>query len=148
MSDKALELVYQFEKSKEDQAANVLRQAQAHYQTNVDHLNGIGQYRLDYMKQLNERASSGVGGLTFGHYQNFIAKLDTAATQQQQTIIAAKKVVEQRRQQWIKQQQKVKSVEILLAKKRAKVVAAESKQEQKMFDEIAGQRFIRQQSTQ
>ena len=95
------------------------------------------------MKRLSERSITGVDSATFNHYHAFISKLDNAAEQVQIAVRQAKALAEKRRTLWFKQRQKVQAVEHLIAIKLKKMVIKEQKAEQKMFDEIATQQFIR-----
>ena len=52
-------------------------------------------------------------------------------------------MVNKRKQEWLKQRQKVQAVELLRDKKVKMQVVVENKREQKMFDEIATQQFVR-----
>lgn len=146
MARDSLALLLKFEHDKETQAANVLHYAQQHYQQNVQRLQGISDYRLEYMKQLSQKGETGVGSNTFRHYHNFLAKLDQVAKQQMQAIESSRKVVEQRKNQWLAQRQKVQSIEMLIDKNRQKMQLKIDREEQKMYDEIASQKYIRQQA--
>ena len=69
--------------------------------------------------------------------------LDHAAEQVQVAIKQAKSMLELRKKQWLAQRQKVKAVEHLKEQQLKKVALLAEKREQKMFDEIATQQFIR-----
>ena len=55
----------------------------------------------------------------------------------------AKALVETRKKQWLEQRRKIQAVELLRDKKLAILALAANKQEQKMFDEIATQQYVR-----
>jgi flagellar FliJ protein len=142
---KQLDTLLKYEKDKEQQAAQKLQHAEHEYQQNIQRLNGVGDYRLEYMKRLNERTLAGIDSATYNHYLAFIAKLDQAAEQVRIAMIQAKALTEQCKSLWLKQRQKVQAVEHLRKIKLKKQAIVEQKNEQKMFDEIATQRFIRRQ---
>ncbi len=143
MSMKQLDTLFKFESDKEQQAAQQLQLAERDYQDNLTRLESIGAFRLEYMKRLNQRSIAGIDSATYRHFHAFVAKLDNAAEQVEIAIRQAKALVEQRRQQWLQQRQKVQAVELLREHKLTKLQQQASKQEQKMFDEIASQQFIR-----
>lgn len=143
MSMKQLNTLLKYETDKENQAAQRLQAAELEYQQNISRLNGVGDYRLEYMKRLNNQALVGIDSATYSHYHAFIAKLDNAAEQVRIAMIQAKALTEQCKSLWMKQRQKVKAVEHLRDKKLKQIAVIADKNEQKMFDEIATQQFIR-----
>lgn len=143
MATNQLQLVANWEKEKEDKLAQNYLVANKYLQDNENKLKGLEQYRLDYLRQLQQKGSQGVGALSFGQHQSFIDKLDKACTQQIVAISKAQLVADQRKGQWLKQQQKRKAVEMLIDKKQQQKALAESRAEQQMMDEIALQKFIR-----
>jgi flagellar FliJ protein len=140
---KQLNTLHRYEQDKEKKAAQALQTAEFEYQQNIERLNSVSEYRLEYMKRLNERSMVGIDSATFSHFHAFIAKLDNAAQQVDIAITQSKAIVEQSKQQWFAQRQKIQAVELLLDKKRDALVIIANKQEQKMFDEIATQQFVR-----
>jgi len=140
---KQLDTIYKYEKDKERQAALQLQTAELEYQQNIDRLSNVGEYRLEYMKRLNQRALQGIDSATYSHFHAFVVKLDNAAEQVQIAIAQAKSLVEQSKSLWLKQRQKVQAVELLREKKLKTLAIIADKQEQKMFDEIATQRYAR-----
>ncbi|WP_088330196.1 flagellar export protein FliJ [Lacimicrobium sp. SS2-24] len=146
MSTKQLEQVAQWERSKEDKLAQDYYLAQKNVQDNQRKLTGLQSYRLDYLRQLQQRANKGLGAMSFGQHQAFIDKLDSACTQQTRVLAQARAAAEQRKGLWLKQQQKRKAVEMLIDKKQQLQLQREARQEQAMLDEIATQRFVRKQA--
>ena len=143
MSMKQLDTLYKYESDREKKAAQQLQMAEHDYQENIMRLQSVGDYRLEYMKRLNQRSMEGIDSATYRHFHAFVAKLDNAAEQVEIAIRQAKSLVEQRRTQWLTQRQKVQAVEHLRAKKLKVMRVKADKQEQKMFDEIATQQFVR-----
>lgn len=143
MSLNQLNTLYKFEHDKERQAAKELQQAEIEYQQNITRLQSVADFRLEYMKRLNERSMTGIDSATYNHYHKFVSKLDYANEQVQIALEQARALVEQKKQAWLMQRQKVQAVEILQAKNLAKQRAKENRAEQLMFDEISTQQFLR-----
>jgi len=146
MAKNQLELLLRFEKEKEQQKAQELQKAEQAYQDNLLRLSSVGDFRLEYMKRVQQRSLEGIDSATYGHYHAFINKLDNASAQIEIAIKQAKALAQQCKQQWLAQHQKVQAVELLLGKQQAKLALIAAKKEQKMFDEIATQQFVRRHS--
>lgn len=140
---KQLDTLYKFELDKEQKAAQALQAAELEYQQNIERLSSVSDYRLEYMKRLNQRSLAGIDSATYSHFHAFIAKLDNASQQVEIAANQAKALVATRKQQWFLQRKKIQAVELLRDKKLAALQVIANKQEQKMFDEIATQQFIR-----
>jgi flagellar FliJ protein len=138
-----LETLLKYERDNEQRCADQLKIAENEYQQNISRLAGVGEYRLEYMKRLSQRAENGLDSATYSHYHAFIAKLDSAAAQVEIAVTQAKALVNQTKNIWLKQRQKVKSVELLCEQRQKKLDQVAEKIEQKMFDEIATQRYLR-----
>ncbi|AWL12559.1 hypothetical protein HMF8227_02098 [Saliniradius amylolyticus] len=144
MSIKQLQMVAEREQEQEDRLAREYQHAQQNVSAQKQKLTGLNSYRLDYLREVHQRASSGVGASTFGQHQAFIDKLDMACLQQSRLVAQSQSAADQRKQQWLKQQQKRKAVELLLEKKYQEQAEREARQEQQVLDEFAIQRFLRQ----
>lgn len=142
-NNKQLETLLKFEKGKEEQAANNLRNAENDYQQNIIRLQSVADYRLEYMSRLNERSVLGLDSVTYNHYHAFISKLDYASEQVKIAMHQAKALVAQNKNVWLKQRQKVQAVEMLSDKRALALEKIANKKEQSMFDEIATQQFLR-----
>jgi len=143
MPMKQLNTLYRYEQGRVDKAAKNLQEAEFDYQQNVQRLNSVSEYRLEYMKRLEQRSHEGINSHTFSHFHAFIKKLDNASEQVEIALNQAKAMVEKRKREWLIQRQKVQAVELLRDKKLKGLVLIENKKEQKMFDEIATQQFVR-----
>lgn len=142
-----LETLLKFEQSKEEQAANTLRNAENDYQQNLIRLQSVSNYRLEYMSRLSQRSALGLDSATYNHYHAFISKLDYASDQVKIAMHQAKALVEQSKRLWLKQRQKVQAVEMLTDKRNIALLKIENRKEQNMFDEIANQQFFRRKSS-
>jgi flagellar FliJ protein len=143
MAMKQLDTILKYEKDNEKRCADQLKVAENEYQQNIIRLQGVADYRLEYMKRLSQRAEQGLDSATYSHYHAFIAKLDMASEQVEIAMRQAKALAEQSKEVWLKQRQKVKAVELLRNKRLKKIAVTAEKNEQKMFDEIATQQYIR-----
>jgi len=146
MAEKQLQMVADWEKEKEQKLGRDFQLAQQHLQQNKQKLEGLQQYRLEYLQKIQQRGSTGLGAMSFSQHQAFIDKLDKACEIQNNEISRANQVAEQRRQLWLRQQQKRKAVEMLIEKKRIEKEARMARHEQQLMDEVALQKFIRQSS--
>ena len=142
---KQLNTLYKFEQDKEHKAAQQLQLAEKDYQDNMLRLQSVSDYRLEYMKRLNQRSTQGIDSATYRHFHAFVNKLDNASEQVEIALRQAKSLVKQKKQQWLAQRQKVQAVEHLREKKLQVMRIKADNVEQKMFDEIATQQFIRRQ---
>lgn len=140
---KQLDTILKYELDNEQRCADQLKVAENEYQQNLTRLQGVADYRLEYMKRLSQRAEQGLDSATYSHYHAFIAKLDIASDQVKLAMEQAKSLAQQSKEIWLKQRQKVQAVELLRTQRLKKIALAEERLEQKMFDEIATQRYVR-----
>jgi flagellar FliJ protein len=117
--------------------------AEVDYEQNKARLKSVSDYRLEYMRRLNQRSIAGIDSATYSHFHAFIAKLDNASQQVKIALHQAKALVDTRKKQWLEQRQKIQAVELLRNKKLAALQLVANKKEQKMFDEMATQQFVR-----
>jgi len=143
MSVKQLETLYKFESEKERNTAQKMQIAENEYQDNLLRLQSVAEYRLEYMKRLEQRSRQGFNSATYRHFHAFINKLDNAAEQVKIAITQSKAMMEKCKKEWLMQRQKVQAVEHLIDKKLKIIQKKADKQEQNMFDELATQQFIR-----
>ena len=132
---KQLERLAEFEREKEQREARYYQQAQQNVNQQKQKLTSLEQYRIDYIKGIQQTGQSGVTATYYQQHLSFVGKLDKACR--------AQMAADQRKQMWLKQQQKVKAVTLLLDKKKLAQQKKEAKAEQAMMDEFATQRFFR-----
>lgn len=144
MARDQLALLIKLESEKEEKLRLDFLQAQQHLVKLEQQRIGIENFRAEYLGQLQQRASQGVGGTYYIQFQQFISKLDDALKQQINSINTAQQVVKQRESLWLSQKAKVEAIEKLQQRKREKVMAAQLKAEQKQLDEFATNIFVRQ----
>ena len=140
---KQLERLAEFEREKEQREARFYQQAQLNVNQQKQKLTSLEQYRIDYIKGIQQTGKAGVTATYYQQHLSFVGKLDKVCEQQMQVIARAQMAADQRKQMWLKQQQKVKAVTLLLDKKKLAVQKKEAKAEQAMMDEFATQRFFR-----
>ncbi|WP_218310815.1 flagellar export protein FliJ [Alteromonas antoniana] len=138
-----LERVARFERDKEQQAAQLFQQAQTIVNQQRQKLSSLEQYRIDYIKNIQQTGQSGVGAKQYTQHLSFVGKLDKACEQQTQYVSQATLAADQRKRQWLAQQQRCKAVELLIEKKRKAKEQLENRREQNMLDEYANRAFFR-----
>lgn len=141
--DNQLLVLKKIESDKEQQAITAMQSAQSYLQSNEAKLREVQSYKLDYLKRMQERGVTGIGGASYQHYQRFIVQLDQGISAQANVVDIAKQVVEQRKQEWFAQKNKVKAVDTLLTKKALERQHRIDKYEQNQSDEFASQQYIR-----
>lgn len=138
-----LERLAEFEKEKEERESRYYRQALQNVEQQKQKLTSLEQYRIDYIKGIQQTGQVGVTATYYQQHLSFVGKLDKACEQQMQVIARANMAADQRKQIWLKQQQKVKAVNLLIDKKKLSEQQKAAKAEQAMMDEFAMQRFYR-----
>lgn len=145
MATERLSLLIKVQKEREENLqAHFVRAQQAYLQAEQKY-QGLANYRTEYIQQSLQQGSVGLGGRQYNQYVSFISKLDQALTQQGRVVQQSRNAAEQRRQSWLKMQTKRKALEKLVEQAQLKVQQAAERQQQKLADEYAAQRFYRQQ---
>ncbi|MDC8830494.1 flagellar export protein FliJ [Alteromonas gilva] len=140
---KQLATVLRLEQDKEQSALQAFKTAQDYYQQQRAKLTSLQQYRLEYMRQIQQEGGNGVGALHYQQRLSFVGKLDKACEQQGHIIAQSKMAVDQRRGQWLAQQRRRQAVEKLIEKKQQSLQIIDNRLEQQMMDELAIQRLRR-----
>lgn len=136
-------MVAELEIKKEQKLAQDYQLAAKNLQDNNQKLAGLEQYRLDYLKLIQQKGQLGVDAQELHQHLSFVGKLDRACQQQVQFVSQAVLVADQRKRQWLEQQKRRKAIEMLINNKVKEAVLLESRQEQQLFDEIAMQKYVR-----
>lgn len=147
MQLKALRMVLELEQGREDEYAREFAQARSQLNLSERRLAGLTSYRMDYLRQANERAKTGIGSANFGHYHAFVGKLDTGIVQQQERLQKTQAQVAQIKSRWLSQQQRRKAIENLIEQRQAELEKKKARQEQLTSDEFAMQGFLRRKNT-
>jgi flagellar FliJ protein len=143
MAIKQLQMVAKLERDKEDKLVREFQQAQKHLDENKQKMKGIENYRMEYLREMQNQGHIGIGINSYGHFQAFVSKLEEAMRQQSGVVSTAFQVVAQRKNLWMEQQRKRKAVEMLVDKHWKAVQIKADKDEQALLDEVATQRFFR-----
>lgn len=146
MALKQLKLVLKVTSDKEEKLRLEYIKSQQYLNESQEKLNGLSEFKFDYMKQLQTKGESGLTGANYSHYQSFITKIENAMDQQIQVINTAKQVVAQRKEIWLEQQIKAKAIEKLIEKKNAQQLHKLNKAEQISLDEFTTNQFIQRQN--
>jgi flagellar FliJ protein len=79
-------------------------------------LQELEHYRADYARQLDARASTGIGAMALRDYQTFLARLDDAIRQQAQIVSRSATELEFERSRWRDAAIRLKSVSTVIEK--------------------------------
>lgn len=144
MARSQMQMVSEWEKEKEEKAAQNFQLAQKYVDDQRARLQGLEQYRMEYFRTIQNRGQQeGFEARSLNQHLGFVTKLDKACEQQRQIIHNAVLAADQRKESWLKQKQKSRAVDMLLDKQRLQAEKKAAKEEQAMMDEVALQRFIR-----
>jgi len=130
--------------SKEDKAADLLRESQQHLQQQRQRLADLQNFLEEYSQGFIQ--SGNRGGFKAGlvtSYQSFLAKVDQAVKEQTRMVAVAEQLAEEKRQLWLLSRNDKKLVDGVMDKYLAQERQWQDKQEQKETDE-RGQRLINQ----
>lgn len=94
-------------------------------------------YRDEYQARFLTASQVGIGRDAWHNYRVFLDRLDEAIQQALQLVAASEQRTAAGQQKWLDTRGKVKAFDTLAQRHQSRVVRAESKQEQKIFDELA-----------
>ncbi len=120
----AAERLMRMLKRKEDAAAGRLGELQG--------------YLAEYRQRLTGSCQGGMDIQRFRDFHGFIAKLEGAIQHQEKEVSDLHGRWCQAREQWFELRRRVKSFEVLEERRRTDQARAESRREQRQFDELAG----------
>lgn len=137
-ADSSLHMLLNLEQQREDKLVQEFAQAQAQLRQQEDKLAGLEQYRMDYLRQLQNRGQEGIHSMQYGHYHGFVGKLDQGIQQLHSSLVGVRNAVEQRRQRWLAQRRKKDAIAHLLAQRaqRAQKLADRREQRQLMNSQV------------
>ena len=143
MHNNSLQLVLEMERRREDQFAQRMHQARQQCDFQRKRLQGLENYRVEYLNNAVSMGQNGLQSLRFGHYHAFIGKLDEGIGQQRIKLQRLEQVVEDRQQQWLEKQQRRKAIEKKKKKKHHETQLRHQRSEQRTADEYAIQGVLR-----
>ena len=140
---KSLQLVLEMERRREDQFAQRMHQARQQCEYQRKRLQGLENYRVEYLNNALSMGQNGLQSLRFGHYHAFIGKLDEGIGQQRIKLQRLEQVVVDRQKQWLEKQQRRKAIEQLIEQQQRESQRRQQRNEQKTADEYALQGVLR-----
>lgn len=140
---KQLAMILKLRQEAEDKAAKMMQQAGQALDQQNQQLQTLRQYRNDYLSKMTERSQAGLTAQHFGHYQEFVTRLDDALGRAEQQYAVAKQVWNQRQQAWHQARAETQGIQSLIDKEETALMHQANRQEQKQLDEFATTRFAR-----
>lgn len=120
-----------------DEATRMLGELISGQQEAAQRLELLIQYREEYQQRFLASAKQGIGREAWHNYQTFIDRLDDAVAQAREMVAASERRTAAGQQEWLSKRGRVKAFDTLAQRHQTRVDYAESKQEQKAFDEHA-----------
>lgn len=120
-----------------DEATRMLGELISGQQEAAQRLELLIQYREEYQQRFLASAKQGIGPEAWCNYQAFIDRLDDAVAQAREMVAASERRTAAGQQEWLSKRGRVKAFDTLAQRHQTRVDYAESKQEQKAFDEHA-----------
>ena len=121
----------------EQQRARDLGEARQRLVTAETKLQDLQQYRQDYERVFQQRATTGQSVMALRDFQVFLARLDQAIQQQTQVAEAARGDVSGRTRHWQSAARQVKAVDSVVGRWQGEERRADDRREQKDTDERA-----------
>lgn len=129
--------VVQVVSNRERDAAKALGDCQRMLDEQVQRMEELKTYRLEYISRLQDTSQQGIQVETLRQWHQFLAGLDKAIEQSQLQIERTREICEQRRQEWFQARSKKKAVGRVVERFVEEEQKVEGKREQKTIDEIA-----------
>ena len=123
-----------------DEATRHLGKLISGQQEATQRLELLVQYRDEYQTRFLASAQNGIGRDSWHNYRAFLDRLDAAVTQAREMVAASEQRTTAGQQEWLNKRGRVKAFDTLAQRHQSRVIHAESKQEQKAFDEHAARR--------
>ncbi|MDD5247949.1 MAG: flagellar export protein FliJ [Rhodocyclaceae bacterium] len=123
-----------------DEATRLLGELISGQQEAAQRLELLQQYRDEYQTRFLAAAQTGIGRDAWHNYRAFLERLDAAVAQAKDMVAASERRTAAGQLEWLNKRGRVKAFDTLAQRHQSRVVHAESKQEQKAFDEHAARR--------
>jgi len=133
----ALQTVLDLMQKRADEATQQLARLIAAEQDAKAKLQLLADYREEYARRFQAAAQNGLTPQQWRNFQDFLGRLDDAIGQQQQMVARSRDNTSAGQQAWKAQQVKLKAMDALSDRHKQSEMKRESRQEQKMIDEIA-----------
>lgn len=123
-----------------DEATRRLGELLASQQEAAQRLDLLVNYRAEYEERYLAASRSGLGLQTWQNYRAFLDRLDVAIQQARDLVAASERKTADGQKDWLETRGKLKAFDTLAERHRSRVAYAESRQEQKAFDEHAARK--------
>ncbi|WP_444677449.1 flagellar export protein FliJ [Halomonas sp. E19] len=131
-----------------DQAGQALAGARQSESQVAAQLESLNRYRLEYAERLQHAMRDGIDPASMHNYHQFLASLDAALARAREALNAQQQRVQQSRQQWQEEQKRLSAFDTLSTRRSAELLRQEGRREQRISDEMAAGRLLRQRSGQ
>ena len=140
----ALSLLLERLRDKEDEARNAYLMALESERSFKRQLDALNQYRSFYSSELTNKGLQGpVTTSSYSHFTSFIGRLDKISQEQLDGLRKVQEETAKRLSFYQEIQAKRKAIEFLIEKRHQEKLAREVKQEQKMSDDLATNRYFK-----
>ncbi len=127
-----------------DQAGQLLAGERQNERQVAAQLESLNRYRLEYAERLQQAMREGIDPASMHNYQQFLASLDAALLRARQALDAQQQRVEQSQQHWQQEQKRLSAFDTLVSRRDAERLRQEARREQRISDEMAAGRLLRQ----
>ncbi|MDX5377884.1 MAG: flagellar export protein FliJ [Halomonas sp.] len=127
-----------------DQAGRLLAGERQSERQVAAQLESLNRYRLEYSERLQQAMREGIDPASMHNYQQFLASLDAALQRARKALDAQQQRVEQTQQQWQQEQKRLSAYDTLVSRRDAERQRQEDRREQRISDEMATGRLLRQ----
>ncbi len=111
---KRIEPIAHLAKTSERDAAKALGEALGQLNEQLEQLNNLKTFKLDYYERLNSSGSKGMNVQTMNEFREFIAKLTLAIDQQENVVQKAKQTLEEKKRFWFSRRGRCKALDSVL----------------------------------
>ena len=143
MSDKALNLVLDLRKREEDDALELLLEAQNNVASFERQIAQLKEFENIYIEEMKAKSKFQLDMSTYLAYQQFIDKLETIKERQEAGLVKLQEQENRARSNYLDKQQQRKIIESLIEKHRLERERLEAKAEQKLSDDIVSSKQAR-----
>jgi flagellar FliJ protein len=123
-----------------DEATRQLGQLLASQEEAAQRLEVLISYRAEYEERYLAASRSGLGLESWQNYRAFLDRLDTAIDQARNLVAASERKTAAGQRSWLETRGKLKAFDTLAERHRARAMYAESRQQQKLYDEHAARK--------
>lgn len=127
-----------------DQASQMLAGERHNERQVASQLESLNRYRLEYAERLQQAMRDGIDPASMHNYQQFLASLDAALQRARQALDAQQQRVTQSQRQWQQEQKRLSAFDTLVTRRSAEQQRHEARREQRISDEMAAGRLLRQ----